>query len=100
MIPGVARYASSFGFLVFHTPSEALLHTGLIAEKGWAKCMALLGPEFERVFYKNDYSFGVTIFNLYMTYGKTSLLSDLISFANLTGGTNWGNLGHPGGYTR
>ncbi|KAL8944309.1 MAG: hypothetical protein Q9216_000493 [Gyalolechia sp. 2 TL-2023] len=38
---------------------------------------------FERVFYKNDFSFGATIFNVYMTFG----------------GTNWGNLGHPGGYT-
>lgn len=35
------------------------------------------------MFYKNDFSFGVTIFNIYMTFG----------------GTNWGNLGHPGGYT-
>lgn len=50
---------------------------------GFDKCLALLGSEFERVFYKNDFSFGVTIFNVYMTYG----------------GTNWGNLGHPGGYT-
>ncbi|KAK4618252.1 putative beta-galactosidase A [Fulvia fulva] len=50
---------------------------------GFAKCTALLGPEFERVFYKNIYSFGATIFSTYMTYG----------------GTNWGNLGHPGGYT-
>ncbi|KAK5111284.1 hypothetical protein LTR85_012225 [Meristemomyces frigidus] len=40
----------------------------------------LLSPEFERVFYKNDFSFSVTIFNIYMTYR----------------GTNWGNLGHPG----
>jgi len=48
---------------------------------GFAQCTELLGPEFERVFYKNDFSFGVTIFNIYMTYG----------------GTNWGNLGHPGG---
>lgn len=50
---------------------------------GFAQCAELLSPEFERVFYKNDFSFGVTIFNIYMTYG----------------GTNWGNLGHPGGYT-
>ncbi len=50
---------------------------------GFGKCQILLNSEFERVFYKNDYSFGVTIFNIYMTYG----------------GTNWGNLGHPGGYT-
>ncbi|KAK5021119.1 hypothetical protein LTR60_000118, partial [Cryomyces antarcticus] len=50
---------------------------------GFAQCGDLLNYEFERVFYKNDFSFGVTIFNIYMTYG----------------GTNWGNLGHPGGYT-
>lgn len=50
---------------------------------GFAKCTSLLNPEFERVFYKNLFSFGVTIFNIYMTYG----------------GTNWGNLGHPQGYT-
>ena len=47
---------------------------------GFGKCTSLLNQEFERVFHKNDFSFGVTIF---MTYG----------------GTNWGNLGHPGGYT-
>ncbi|KAK5149882.1 hypothetical protein LTS14_010597 [Recurvomyces mirabilis] len=50
---------------------------------GFQSCLALLGPEFERVFYKSDFSAGVTMFNIYMTYG----------------GTNWGNLGHPGGYT-
>ena len=35
------------------------------------------------MFYKNNFAQGVTILNLYMTWG----------------GTNWGNLGHPGGYT-
>jgi hypothetical protein len=50
---------------------------------GFDKCGVLVNAAFERVFYKNLYSFGVTILNLYMTYG----------------GTNWGNLGHPGGYT-
>jgi hypothetical protein len=38
----------------------------------------LVNYEFERVFYKNNYGFGVTVFNLYMTFG----------------GTNWGNLGY------
>jgi len=33
---------------------------------GFDQCSVLLNNEFERVFYKNDYSFGVTIFNLYM----------------------------------
>lgn len=32
----------------------------------FAKCTTLLNQEFERVFYKNDFSFGVTIFNIYM----------------------------------
>ncbi|KAH8649361.1 beta-galactosidase extracellular [Xylariales sp. PMI_506] len=46
-------------------------------------CAAFINAEAERVFYKNDFSFGITIFNLYMTFG----------------GTNWGNLGESGGYT-
>ncbi|KAK5698835.1 hypothetical protein LTR97_006483 [Elasticomyces elasticus] len=50
---------------------------------GFEQCLQLLSPEFERVFYKNNYGQGTHIFNIYMTYG----------------GTNWGNLGHPGGYT-
>ncbi|OTA99094.1 glycoside hydrolase family 35 protein [Hypoxylon sp. CI-4A] len=50
---------------------------------GFEQCSALVNHEFERVFYKNNYAAGVTINNLYMIYG----------------GTNWGNLGHPGGYT-
>jgi hypothetical protein len=32
--------------------------------QGFAKCTALLNEEFERVFYKNNYGFGITIFNL------------------------------------
>ncbi|KAG8167883.1 hypothetical protein KVR01_003572 [Diaporthe batatas] len=50
---------------------------------GFEKCAALVNMEFERVFYKNNYAAGVTIFSLYMIFG----------------GTNWGNIGHPGGYT-
>ncbi|KAK1807301.1 hypothetical protein LTR12_018353, partial [Friedmanniomyces endolithicus] len=47
------------------------------------QCAALIGPEAERVFQKNNFAAGMTIFNIYMTYG----------------GTNWGNLGQPGGPT-
>ncbi|KAK8111988.1 putative beta-galactosidase A [Apiospora kogelbergensis] len=50
---------------------------------GFEKCSQLLNHEFERVFYKNNFAAGVAILNLYMIFG----------------GTNWGNLGHPGGYT-
>ncbi|KAK2608465.1 hypothetical protein QQS21_003035 [Conoideocrella luteorostrata] len=50
---------------------------------GFEKCSALVNQEFARVFYKNNFAAGVTIFSIYMIYG----------------GTNWGNLGHPGGYT-
>ncbi|KAI9871392.1 MAG: hypothetical protein M1830_002959 [Pleopsidium flavum] len=49
----------------------------------FAKCAVLLNEQFERVFFKNDYSVAIAILNIYMIYG----------------GTNWGNLGHPGGYT-
>ncbi|RAL03867.1 glycoside hydrolase family 35 protein [Aspergillus ibericus CBS 121593] len=44
---------------------------------------AYIGPEFERMFYKLNYSYRAALQSLYMIFG----------------GTNWGNLGHPGGYT-
>ncbi|KAI1654864.1 glycoside hydrolase family 35 protein [Daldinia decipiens] len=44
-------------------------------------CNALVNQEAVRVLWKNNYSFAVKIFNVYMTYG----------------GTNWGNLGYRGG---
>ncbi|KAI9163259.1 putative beta-galactosidase A [Paramyrothecium foliicola] len=50
---------------------------------GFERCSRLVNHEFARVFYKNNYAAGIRIFNVYMTYG----------------GTNWGNLGHEGGYT-
>ncbi|KAI0552899.1 glycoside hydrolase family 35 protein [Xylaria curta] len=46
-------------------------------------CAIVTNHEFERIFYKNTFSFGIKLFNIYMTFG----------------GTNWGNLGQPGGYT-
>jgi hypothetical protein len=53
------------------------------AGPGFEKCEQLTGAPFERVFYKNNYAAAVSIFNIYMMYG----------------GTNWGNLGEPFGYT-
>ncbi|KAM3086216.1 hypothetical protein ACMFMF_000170 [Clarireedia jacksonii] len=50
---------------------------------GFHQCSILLNMEFERVFYKNDFAAGVALLSIYMIYG----------------GTNWGNLGHAGGYT-
>ncbi|KAK8034885.1 hypothetical protein PG993_009880 [Apiospora rasikravindrae] len=50
---------------------------------GFEQCSQLVNHEFERVFYKNTFAAGVSILNLYMIFG----------------GTNWGNLGHSGGYT-
>ncbi|KAI1324310.1 glycoside hydrolase family 35 protein [Xylariaceae sp. FL0255] len=55
----------------------------VIGGPGFEACAALLNEEFERVFYKNNYAAGARIMNLYMIYG----------------GTNWGNLGYPEGYT-
>ncbi|KAI0434018.1 glycoside hydrolase superfamily [Xylaria sp. FL1042] len=50
---------------------------------GVAACASLLNHEFERVIYKVVYGFRTTVLNLYMMFG----------------GTNWGNMGHPLGYT-
>ncbi|KAI1407154.1 glycoside hydrolase family 35 protein [Hypoxylon sp. FL1857] len=50
---------------------------------GLEQCAALVNNEFARVFNKVIYGMRVAILNLYMIFG----------------GTNWGNLGHPDGYT-
>ncbi|KAI9826091.1 MAG: hypothetical protein M1832_000540 [Thelocarpon impressellum] len=50
---------------------------------GFDKCGEFINADFARVFNKNDYSLGATLHSLYMIYG----------------GTNWGNIGHPQGYT-
>lgn len=46
-------------------------------------CADFINYEAVRILFKNNYSFGVKLFNVYMMYG----------------GTNWGNLGYMGGYT-
>ncbi|RYP77162.1 hypothetical protein DL769_003472 [Monosporascus sp. CRB-8-3] len=50
---------------------------------GLDNCAALINQEFARVFLKDLVGRSIKILNLYMTYG----------------GTNWGNMGHPEGYT-
>ncbi|KAJ7229001.1 glycoside hydrolase family 35 protein [Mycena pura] len=50
---------------------------------GYEGCSLLLGPEFERVFYKNQFAMSTTMLNFYMLFG----------------GTNWGGIAHPGVYT-
>ncbi|KAK7061407.1 beta-galactosidase [Favolaschia claudopus] len=50
---------------------------------GYEGCAQLLGPEFERVFYKHLFAMSTTMLNFYMVYG----------------GTNWGGIAHPGVYT-
>ena len=49
------------------------------------------------MFYKNDFSFGIAILNLYMVRRLLHICALLT--VKIFGGTNWGNLGHPGGYT-
>ncbi|HEY6796684.1 MAG TPA: beta-galactosidase [Kineosporiaceae bacterium] len=39
---------------------------------GYAACRQLTGPDFEKVFYKNNVADGATMQNLYMGYGGTS----------------------------
>ncbi|KAH7010369.1 glycoside hydrolase superfamily [Ilyonectria destructans] len=60
--------------------SEPDIHRG---GPGLDSCAALINQDFARVFLKDLVSRSIKILNLYMTYG----------------GTNWGNMGHPEGYT-
>ncbi|HEU5156740.1 MAG TPA: beta-galactosidase [Streptosporangiaceae bacterium] len=39
---------------------------------GYDNCRTLTGPDFEKVFYKNNIAAGATLQNFYMTYGGTS----------------------------
>ncbi|MBV8931118.1 MAG: beta-galactosidase [Kutzneria sp.] len=39
---------------------------------GYDRCRELTGPDFEKVFYKNNVANGATVQNLYMAYGGTS----------------------------
>ncbi|KAG7096629.1 hypothetical protein E1B28_004046 [Marasmius oreades] len=50
---------------------------------GGANCAILTGPDFERVFYKNQFAMSTTVWSIYMLYG----------------GTNWGGIAFPGSYT-
>ncbi|KAF9230278.1 glycoside hydrolase family 35 protein, partial [Melanogaster broomeanus] len=50
---------------------------------GYNSCAILTGPDFDRVFNKNQLAMSTTYLNLYMIYG----------------GTNWGGIAHPGVYT-
>ncbi|KAH7409514.1 glycoside hydrolase superfamily [Cadophora sp. MPI-SDFR-AT-0126] len=69
------------------TPFSIIEYQGGSAENwggsGNGTCAAMINHEFARIFYKVNFGFRTTIMNLYMMFG----------------GTNWGNLGHPGGYT-
>ncbi|KAH8429096.1 glycoside hydrolase family 35 protein [Aspergillus melleus] len=57
--------------------------TGRRGGVGVEKQAAFINHEFARVLYKLNYGLRIAIQNLYMIFG----------------GTNWGNIGHPGGYT-
>lgn len=71
------------------------------------QCAAFIGAEAERVFYKNNFGFGIQIFNLYMVCSsprvhasRCNAYTDSLTLSLQTyGGTNWGNLGQPGAYT-
>ncbi|KAM5536272.1 hypothetical protein V8D89_010049 [Ganoderma adspersum] len=50
---------------------------------GYDACRARIGPDFEDVFYKNNWAANVKMHSVYMFYG----------------GTNWGGINYPGAYT-
>ena len=68
------------------------------------KCAELVNAEAARVVYKNNYSFGVKLFNIYMvSWNFQGPYIGGTAGSNTTtqtyGGTNWGNLGYQNGYT-
>ncbi|KAI0775604.1 glycoside hydrolase superfamily [Trametes elegans] len=50
---------------------------------GYERCRERVGPDFEDVFYKNNWASNVKLHSVYMFYG----------------GTNWGGIAYPGAYT-
>lgn len=60
----------------------------------------MFGDEFQNVFYKNNLADGVAIMNLYMVGFLLSQIDGCLFIPlQIYGGTNWGNLAYPGGYT-
>ncbi|KAH6653217.1 putative beta-galactosidase E [Truncatella angustata] len=74
------KYSPNTPFFVAEFQGGSGTGWGTINQDG---CNALVNQESVRVLWKNNYSFAIKIFNIYMTYG----------------GTNWGNLGYRGGDT-
>lgn len=62
---------------------------------GFAQCSVLLNNEFERVFYKNDFSFGVTIINFYMVRHQKSFFGSVFASVNDCSDLWWKQLGQP-----
>lgn len=70
---------------------------------GYDGCEALTGPEYEDVFYKQNWASNVKMVSYYMFYGCVSFPATLcsrLSRYSIISGTNWGGIGHPGVYTR
>lgn len=64
-------------------------------------CVSLTNEEFERVYYKLAYGLRATILNLYMVSRASRWNFQCMPLTQFQtfGGTNWGNIGHPLGYT-
>lgn len=74
------QYSPNTPFFVAEFQGGSGTGWGTISQDG---CNALVNQESVRVLWKNNYSFAIKLFNVYMIYG----------------GTNWGNLGYRGGDT-
>ena len=73
---------------------------------GYDACRARIGPDFEDVFYKNNWAANVKMHSVYMFYGYVSSLlhpsvspSTPIYLYLIASGTNWGGINYPGAYT-
>ena len=68
---------------------------------GYDACEVLTGPDFEDVFYKNNWAANIKMMSYYMFYGYAYLcVSSMSLLMVLPRGTSWGGIPFPGVYTR
>ena len=68
---------------------------------GYDACEVLTGPDFQDVFYKQNWASNVKLISYYMLYGYVAHIEIYVScLIGYLRGTSWGGIPFPGVYTR
>ena len=70
------------------------------AGPGYDACEVLTGPNFQDVFYKQNWASNAKLMSFYMLYGLDLFTHINKGIVNFFRGTSWGGLPFPGVYTR